>query len=297
MIKHWLAAVRLRTLPLSVSGIVLGTSIAAVETSINWSVFALAVTTALLFQVLSNFSNDLGDAIKGADQKRQGEVRMVSAGLISAEKMKKAILAVAMLSLLTGISLLYTALKDQSSLVFFVFLGLAIASIWSAIHYTYGSFPYGYHRLGEVFVIAFFGIVAVGGSYYLQTGYWNSFVLLPGLASGMFASAVLNLNNMRDIDTDLTSGKYTVANFLGFLLAKVYHTILVILPIILTHFFIRGLHYSEYAYLYLLIVPLVLSHLVRVWNTTEKHKLDSELKSMALSTLLYVLLLSIGINI
>lgn len=297
MIKHWVAAARPRTLPLSVSGIVLGTSIAAVETSINWTVFALALITALLFQVLSNFSNDLGDAIKGADQKRQGEVRMVSAGLISAEKMKKAILAVAMLSLLTGISLLYIALKNQSSLVFFVFLGLAIASIWSAINYTYGSFPYGYYRLGEVFVITFFGIVAVGGSYFLQTGYWNSFVLLPGLAAGMYASAVLNLNNMRDIDTDLISGKYTVANFLGFLHAKVYHTILVILPIILTHFFIQGLHYSEYAYLYLLILPLVLTHLVRVWNTAEKHKLDSELKSMALSTLLYVIFLSIGINI
>lgn len=297
MINYWIAAVRPRTLPLSVSGIVLGTSIAAVETAIDWTVFFLALITALLFQILSNFSNDLGDGIRGADQNREGEARMVAAGLISAEKMKQAMISVALLSLLSGISLLYIALKDQPSIVFFVFLGLAIASIWSAIHYTYGSFPYGYRRLGEVFVIVFFGIVAVGGSYFLQTGYWNTSVLLPGIAAGMFASAVLNLNNMRDIDTDLASGKYTVANFLGFLLAKVYHTFLVTSPMLITHFFISSLHYSKYAYLYLLITPLILSHLIRVWQITEKHHLDSELKSMAFSTLLYVLLLSIGINI
>ncbi len=297
MISSWIAAARLRTLPLSVSGILLGTLIARVETKIDWSIFWLSLLTAILFQVLSNFANDLGDALSGADNNRKGEARMVASGLISPRDMKLSILVTGFLSLLSGGLLLHIALREVSIWIYGFFLLLTVSSVWAAVSYTYGAFAYGYRRLGEVFVILFFGLVAVCGSYFLQTNYWNSCVLIPGFSAGMLASAVLNLNNMRDLHTDFASGKRTVANLLGFKYSKYYHIILVTVPMILTGIFIKSCSYSPYSYLYLLILPALVAHCVKVFRTTQCETYDSELKKMALLTLIYVLKLSFGINI
>lgn len=297
MISHWIAAARLRTLPLSVSGILLGTLIAKAETRIDWWIFWLAVLTAVLFQVLSNFANDLGDALSGADRHRQGEARMVASGAISADAMRRAILSVAFLSLLSGVILLHIALREVSMWIFIFFVFLAIFSIWAAISYTYGSFAYGYRRLGEVFVILFFGLVSVGGSYFLQTTFWNPLVILPGLSAGMLASAVLNLNNMRDMDTDLASGKRTIANLLGFWNSKYYHFVLLTAPLVLTSIFIERGGYSPYSYLYLLVLPVLALHCITVFNIKKPVEYDPELKKVAVITLLFVVLLGFGINI
>lgn len=297
MISHWIAAARLRTLPLSVSGIVLGTLIARVETQIDWLVFGLAVCTAILFQILSNFANDLGDALSGADTHRAGEARMVASGLISPDVMKFTILVTGFLSLMSGILLLHIALREVSAWIFGLFLLLAVSSVWAAVSYTYGTFAYGYRRLGEVFVIIFFGFVAVGGSYFLQTKYWNSCILLPGFSAGLLASAVLNLNNMRDLHSDLASGKYTVANLLGFKWSKYYHIALITAPMIITGLFVQICSYSPYSYLYLLVLPALIAHCITVWNTTQNDALDSELKKVALLTLLFVMFLGIGVNL
>ncbi|MFN3951435.1 MAG: 1,4-dihydroxy-2-naphthoate octaprenyltransferase [Thermaurantimonas sp.] len=296
MISHWIAAARLRTLPLSVSGILLGTLIARVETQIDWLIFWLSVLTAILFQVLSNFANDLGDALSGADARRVGEARMVASGLISSGAMKVAILVTGFLSLISGVLLVLIALREVPTWIFVFFLLLAASSVWAAVSYTYGAFAYGYRRMGEVFVITFFGFVAVGGSYYLQTKHWNSCVLLPGLSAGMLASAVLNLNNMRDLDTDLASGKRTIANLLGFKGSKFYHIFLVTVPMILTGLFIQFCGYGSYSFLYLLVLPAAIAHCISVLKTSNSKSFDSELKKMALLTLLFVLLLGFGIN-
>ncbi len=296
MISSWIAAARLRTLPLSLSGILLGTLIARVETQIDWLIFSLSVLTAILFQVLSNFANDLGDALSGADAHRVGEARMVASGLISSGAMKVAILVTGFLSLVSGVLLLHIALREVSTWIFIFFLLLAASSMWAAVSYTYGTFAYGYRRLGEFFVIIFFGFVAVGGSYFLQTKYWNNCVLIPGLSAGMLASAVLNLNNMRDLDTDLASGKHTIANLLGFKGSKYYHIFLVTVPMILTALFIQFCGYGSYSFLYLLVLPAALSHCISVLKTTHTKAYDSELKKVALLTLLFVLLLGFGIN-
>ncbi|MFN4298516.1 MAG: 1,4-dihydroxy-2-naphthoate octaprenyltransferase [Thermaurantimonas sp.] len=295
--SHWIAAARLRTLPLSLSGIVLGTLIARAEVQIDAAIFSLALLTAVFFQVLSNFANDLGDALSGADAQRKGEIRMVASGLISPLSMKKAIYVFAGLSALSGVFLLHIALRNLPVWIFGLFLVLAIISIWSAINYTYGSFSYGYRRLGEVFVIIFFGLVAVGGSYFLQTKFWNSLVLLPGFSVGLLASAVLNLNNMRDMETDLSNGKYTIANYLGFTNSKWYHLMLLLIPIVLPIPFIESGGYSPYSYLYLLIVPALLGHILKVFQIKSCEAYDPELKKVALMTLLYVLLLGFGINL
>lgn len=297
MISHWIAAARLRTLPLSLSGIVLGTLIARSEVHIDTVVFALAMLTGVFFQVLSNFANDLGDALTGADTHRKGEKRMVASGLLSPTSMRKAVQLLALLSALSGVILLHIALRDLPVWVFGLFLGLALLSIWSAINYTYGSISYGYKRLGEVFVIIFFGLVAVGGSYFLQTKFWNPLILLPAFSVGLLASAVLNLNNMRDMETDLSSGKHTMANLLGFNYSKVYHLFLVLMPVFLPIPFIESGGYGRYSYLYLLIVPALVGHIIKVFQIKSCEAYDPELKKVALMTLLYVLLLGLGINL
>ncbi|GCD76700.1 1,4-dihydroxy-2-naphthoate octaprenyltransferase [Thermaurantimonas aggregans] len=297
MLTHWISAARLRTLPLSLSGIVLGTLIARAEVQLDVVVLVLAMLTAVFFQVLSNFANDLGDALTGADSHRKGEKRMVASGVISPKAMKKAMLLFAGLSAISGVLLLHIALRNLPVWIFGLFLGLALLSIWSAINYTYGSFSYGYKRMGEVFVTIFFGLIAVGGSYFLQTKFWNPLVLLPGLSVGLMASAVLNLNNMRDMETDLASGKYTIANYLGFKNSKWYHLLLLLIPIVLPIPFIEIGRYGRYSYLYLFVVPALVGHIAKVFQIKTCEAYDPELKKVALMTLLYVLLLGFGINL
>ncbi len=210
-LNAWIHAARLRTLPLSVAGIIMGSSIALAEQQFNGTVFTLAMLTTLLLQILSNLANDYGDYTHGTDNaNRVGPQRAVQSGVIKPREMKMAVIFVSLLTVFTGTLLIGIAFNEMLSLRFFVFLILGLASITAAIKYTIGKKNFGYLGFGDLMVFIFFGLVSVMGSYFLHTLTFNVWVLLPATTIGLLSSGVLNINNMRDIDNDRHFNKKTI---------------------------------------------------------------------------------------
>lgn len=293
--KKWIDAARLRTLPLSLSGIFLGTLLAVYEGKFDWITFILACLTTLFLQILSNYANDYGDGVKGTDNSRTGEKRAVASGEITASKMKSAMIFMAVLSMLSAIGLLAYAYLPNHYGWFILFILLGVASVWAAINYTVGEKAYGYRAMGDLFVFIFFGLVSVMGTYMLYTKTFNPLILLPATSIGFLSMAVLNLNNMRDLMQDKRSGKKTIPVIIGFLYAKNYHAFLLFAPFVLGTIFVYNQDYqiSNFSFLILLIPAILLMY--KVAKTHEYAELDSELKKTALLTLLYSLLLGFGL--
>ena len=301
-------AARLRTLPLSMSGIILGSFIARWRITENggtwdWKIFALALVVTLLYQILSNFANDYGDGVKGTDKLRvnEAEQRAVASGRITANQMRNAVILFAVLSLIATIALLYLAFfKDNLMQEFYIFVGLGIASILAAIGYTVGKKPYGYLGLGDIFVFIFFGLVSVGGSYFLFTKTFSWDILLPATAVGMLSAAVLNLNNMRDIESDRASGKKTLALRLGFRNAMIYQIILLQLPLIIMLVFMmmNGLHTQGkyYAFMFFILMFPMTGLRRKIMQVKEPKELDPFLKQVGIITLMMAVLVAVGLN-
>jgi 1,4-dihydroxy-2-naphthoate octaprenyltransferase len=308
MLKIYIKAARLRTLPLSVSGIIVGAILGAdynfrivaekyfsikifiLESPIFW----LAILTTIGFQVLSNFANDYGDGIKGADDNRKGEARMVSSGAILPKQMKRAMLITTIITLCVAVFLIYVAFGRENfgySVLFFV---LGIASIAAAIKYTVGESAYGYSGLGDLFVFLFFGLLSVVGSYFLYTQQIHAIIFLPAISIGLLSAAVLNLNNMRDQIEDKQHHKNTLVVKLGSQKAKIYHYLLIIGAFISAVFYVQLKYHSPMQYLFLIaFFPLFLNIKVVAQNIIFS-ELDSELKKVALSTFLFAILFAIG---
>lgn len=224
-ITAWLESLRPRTLPLTFASIVVGSAIAAWHNSLKPGVALLVLLTAGLLQILSNLANDYGDAAKGSDKEdRIGPLRGMQKGMITQAQMKQALVITVMLNAIAGGSLIAVACEQPSDIIGFLMLG--VLSIIAAITYTVGTKPYGYLGLGDVSVLVFFGWLSVAGTYYLQTHSFNNMVMLPATACGLLATAVLNINNLRDIDSDRANGKNTLAVQLGPQRARVYHVLL-----------------------------------------------------------------------
>lgn len=259
------------------------------------TVVALCILTTLFLQVLSNLANDYGDTKHGADSEhREGPMRAVQAGHIQAEHMKKGMLLFSMLSLTSGLLLLWIAFGSEGLLLFLIFLALGLASIWAAINYTAGDKPYGYAGLGDIFVFMFFGLVGVLGTYYLQARELQPVIILPALICGFFSTAVLNVNNIRDIKSDTLAGKRSVPVRLGPERARIYH-ILLLLGGVLSAFAYVLLNYeSPWQFLFILALPLVVINGMNVWQKQNSKELDPYLKQMAITTLFFVLLFGIG---
>ncbi len=294
MIQHWLSAMRLRTLPLALSCVFSGTAIALIEDRFQWSICILTVITTILLQVLSNFSNDLGDFKNGADNAgRIGPQRAVQSGAISAEQMKNAVIITALMALLTGVSLLYVSLYDTGyAAAAIVMLLLGIGSIGAAVKYTAGKNPYGYRGLGDVFVFLFFGLVGVIGSAFLQTKMVEWWYALPAVTIGLLSTMVLNLNNMRDRVNDQKSGKQTLVVRMGGDNAKIYHLVLFIGALIAAITF--NIQFEmKWAIMLLPFIVLAL-HMRKVMATRQEKDYDPELKKVALSTFLVSILLLIS---
>ncbi|HET8860290.1 1,4-dihydroxy-2-naphthoate polyprenyltransferase [Marivirga sp.] len=296
MLKNWLEAFRLRTLPLALSCIGMGSFLAAFYGSFNLSVCILSLTTTLFLQILSNLANDYGDSVHGADSaEREGPQRSVQRGSITSKAMFKSIIVFAVLSFISGIFLLHFSVGIGST-TFYVFLGLGLAAIAAAIAYTNGKRPYGYSGLGDISVFLFFGLLGVCGTYYLHAESFEVLILLPAASCGFFATGVLNVNNIRDIKSDKAAGKNSIPVRIGKKNALIYHSTLIILGCLSSLIFLI-IHEEFYA-----IISVVISfflfgkHLIKVQKAKNSSDLDPQLKFLALSTLSFVLLFGISIH-
>jgi len=296
--NSWVNAARLRTLPLSISGILVGTVLAAAQGYFNIAVFSLALGTTLGLQILSNFANDYGDGMKGTDnENRVGPARALQSGLISPKGMKQGIVATAAATLFLAILLIYTAFGSENFYFAILFFILGLAAIAAAIKYTVGSSAYGYRGLGDVFVFIFFGLVAVYGSYFLYTQQLNLTILLPACSLGFLSAGVLNLNNMRDRISDEIAGKNTLVVKMGDKMAKNYHYSLIIGAILcfLVFSVLTSRDLNDFIYV-LGFIPLLL-HLKRVVQNEDPALLDPELKILALTTFFISVLFGFGMLI
>jgi len=294
IIKNFIKAARLRTLPLSISGIILGGFLAMSDGLFNGVIFSLALITTIGFQVISNFANDYGDGVKGTDAIRIGEERMVSSGKISPKQMKKAIMISVILTIIFALFLIYESFGLSNfgySLLFFI---LGIVSVVAAIKYTVGNLAYGYSGFGDVFVFLFFGLLSVLGSYFLFTKEIYFLLTLPAISIGLLSTAVLNLNNMRDYQNDKKSKKNTIVVKIGLKAAKRYHYSLLLLSFISAVSYVVLTFTKTVQFIFLLAyIPLVI-HALFVYNNKEELRLDAELKKVALSTFLFSVLLGLG---
>ena len=312
--KTWISAARLRTLPLSVSGIIVGSAlynnilvnpfISPFDVIADFygrlpfyktTIFWLAILTTLGLQVLSNFANDYGDGVKGTDNDdRVGPMRAIQSGAISNAAMKRGIIITALLTLIFAVSLIYEAFGKSNfyySLFFFV---LGIAAIAAAIKYTVGNSAYGYRGLGDIFVFVFFGLVSVMGCYFLFTKEMNPLVILPAITIGLLSTAVLNLNNMRDYKSDKKSGKNTLVVKLGIDTARKYHLTILIIAMLAMLLFLAFTYQRPINLLFLIAYLPIILHLNKVRKNKNAELLDPELKKVALSTFLLSVLFSLG---
>ncbi len=286
---------RLRTLPLSVSGIILGTSFAYYNGHFSWLVLVLAILTTMSLQVLSNLANDYGDGVKGTDnEERVGPERAIQSGEITPDEMLDAIKFNIIVVIILTISLIWAAFGPANFLFLLLFIFLGGLSVYAALNYTMGDSPYGYRALGDVFVFVFFGLLSTIGSYLLYMHTIDHVVIFPAIALGLLSVGVLNLNNMRDIYSDASAGKITMAVKLGLDRAKKYHYFLIIGAMIITVVFSILYYVEPYNFLYLLaFIPLVI-HVKKMKAAKQPDDFDSQLKVLALSTFLFALLLGIG---
>lgn len=294
--KHWLHAFRPRTLPLAMSSIITGSALAEFFHGFRWSVFGLALLTAILLQVLSNLANDLGDHQHGTDNDaRVGPQRAVQSGAITPGRMERAMIICAVLAFLSGCTLITVALGFTGKTLAFLLIGLL--AMGAAVKYTFGRKPYGYAGLGDLSVFLFFGIVGVGGTLFLHTASLPALVLLPASGFGLLATGVLHLNNMRDAHNDAASGKHTVAVRLGPARARTYHALLVLGGFACLVLFTAFRFRSWWQYLFLLLFPVLDRHLRTALRNKEPRDLDPQLKVLSLATLVTALLFSLGIII
>ena len=293
--KAWIHAFRLRTLPLALSSIILGSLLAASHDSFNTRILIFAILTTLFLQILSNLANDLGDSISGADnENRVGPERAVQSGIISKSEMKSMLYIFIILSLISGSLLIYDAaqlISLQEAIVIFV---IGILAILAAINYTVGKNPYGYMGFGDLFVFIFFGLVGVMGSYFLHTGNLQWDLLFPASSIGLLSTGVLNLNNMRDIENDAKTGKRTLVVKIGSKAAKNYHLIVLSLAMLFAIAYSVFNFNTAYQFIYLLSFPLILRNIYIVNINQNPRDLDPELKKLALSCFFFSLTFGIG---
>lgn len=282
-IKAWFSALRLRTLTLSLSGILLGSGAAHYNNHWDNKIFFLAILTSILFQIISNLANDLGDGIKGTDNNnRIGPIRGIQSGIISKKEMKTGIILTTILSILSSLLLIYHSLNGMPYYIIIFFIILAILCIVAAISYTLGSSPYGYYGFGDIMVYIFFGFISVIGVYTLFAKSFLSINILLAIFIGSISTAVINLNNMRDFENDKKCNKNTLVVKIGIKKAKNYHIILILSAFISIVLYLNKLQ-EPMAFLALIPSVFLFKHLWKIIYTTNPKEFDSELKIVSLT--------------
>lgn len=292
--RAWVSAARLRTLPLSMSGIFIGSFASYSTLDFNLLIFILALATTISYQILSNFANDYGDGVKGTDKNRIGPERALQSGIIGPQEMKKGIIITSVISLFLTILLVHLSFgKDFFSFV--IFIGLGILAIIAAIKYTVGKSAYGYSGYGDLFVFIFFGLVSVLGSNFLFTSSLNFLLLYPACTVGLLGAGVLNLNNMRDLENDQLMGKKTLAVYLGTHFSRLYHYLLIAISIILMSVFLFKLNSNSSLLigLFASIILWLIVHLIQISNIVDAKKFDKFLKPLVFATVFYSMVLSL----
>jgi len=293
-LNEWILAARLRTIPLSISGVLVGSFAAFLENKFDVSIFLIAIFTAISYQILSNFSNDFGDGIKGTDDNRIGPKRVIQSGGLSVSEMKKGIFILIVISIFLTLSLVLLSFwGDTINLVFFILLGLL--AITAAIKYTVGKNAYGYSGFGDLFVFLFFGLISVLGSNYLFTSSLNYILIYPSCIIGLLSVGVLNLNNMRDIENDRKSKKNTIAVKLGVFKSKLYHCFLICGAIIFMIIFHVKLDSGSNLLLSLIVCNILwlIFHIFQILKVKTPISFDEFLKPLGLCTFLYAIVLSL----
>lgn len=283
----WLSATRPRTLPAAVAPVLVGAALAWHHHAFDGAAAAICLGFALLIQIGTNFANDYYDFVQGADTAaRVGPRRAVAAGLISPATMKRAMWAIFSCAFLLGLSLLAWGGPWL--------LAIGIASIVCGIAYTGGPWPLGYHGLGDVFVFIFFGLVAVGATYFVQAGQWTVDAVLASIPIGLLAANILVVNNYRDVETDAVAGKRTLVVRFGRGAARVQFgvslAVAFALPVVLM---VRG--YGGWLLLPLGAMPLAWSHVRRLLDSRSPAELIALLGDTGKLLALYAVLFSVGL--
>lgn len=292
--QAWLESLRPKTLPLGLIAIVTGSALAYWTGHFELPIALLAILTAGTLQILSNLANDYGDAVKGTDtEERLGPLRGMQKGVITPAQMKKALILNVIISCVAGIALIIVACKKPEDIIGFLVMGLF--AIVAAITYTVGKRPYGYMGLGDISVLIFFGWLSVIGTYYLQASTFNIVTILPATACGLLSVAVLNINNMRDLESDIQAGKNTLAVRLGPSGSRKYHTCVIFLAIACLILFTLLYMHRWTAWLFLLAVPMLLLHIKRVNADHTGEGMRPLLEHMVKAALLTNILFSIGL--
>lgn len=283
-VVRWVHAFRLRTLPLAFAGTIVGSFLAIKQSVFKWDIFALSLLATLSLQILSNLANDYGDFSKGTDnENRIGPARTLQSGVISTLEMKRMIIFFIFLSLFFGIWLVYSAFAYISPFLAMCFIGMGVAAIVAAITYTVGKRAYGFKGLGDLFVFIFFGPVSVVGVSILHGVEFSGLWLLPSLTMGLLSVAVLNINNLRDIENDRECGKVTLPVKFGFAWGKRYHVVVTGVAVVALILFTFLTRQSFLEFMWIFICPFVFSQIMDVYSLPSA-KLDPYLKKMALSS-------------
>lgn len=284
---------RLRTLPLSTAGIVLGIFMACKGHQVSWYVILLTILTTISLQILSNMSNELGDFLSGVDgEGREGPQYSMNEGGLTEDEMRSCIRITVLVCCILGLGMIRASFRTILCIESESLVVLGAAAIWAAMHYTLGKKPYGYRGLGDIFVFLFFGLVPVAGGYFVCAHSIEPATLIPGAAIGLFSVGVLNVNNIRDMKSD-AANRTTIPLKLGGHRAKVYHTILIaggwVLMLLFTALFTDGWK----PYLYIITLPLYSKHLAGVWKRSDR-ELDPMLPMLVISTFIFALLAGTG---
>lgn len=300
--RYWIESMRLRTLPLALANTITGSALAWASGAFRWPVLILAAITTLLLQIVSNMANDYGDFKNGKDTaERIGPRRMVQSGKISPAAMLRGIVIVVLLAVISGTWLIFEGFSNRNPLIInhlsliIIFAFLGVAAIAAAIKYTVGKNPYGYKAKGDLFVFLFFGLVGVMGTYFLHAFDLRWSLLLPATAIGFLSVGVLNLNNLRDYESDKMTGKRTLVVAMGLPKARIYHAFLLFGAFAAVTVFTMLEYISYWQWIYWAAFPLVFRNLKAVFTFKEHIQLFPELKRLSMASLLFALLFALGL--
>jgi 1,4-dihydroxy-2-naphthoate polyprenyltransferase len=281
----WIRATRPKTLVASIAPVLIGSALCFANNTMQWWMMPWLLTSAVLIQITSNFSNEVEDAKRGADANRIGPIRAVASGLITPQSMRRAVFITACLAFILGVPLIVASGATV----------LVIGSVCLLLAYLYtgGPFPLAYHGLGDAFAFLCFGVVAVAGTVYVHSGVWTIEALVVSVGPGFLAANILGVNNMRDVETDRAVGKHTLAVRIGVGNARLLYTVQTMFACIVPPVFLATRH-SPFVLAPMATLPLGIMLCCSVYKARNA-EYNNVLASTAMLYVLYALMMCLGL--